>query len=354
MSSYVVKKEQSSNIFQRKIYGSYGKLTFGDIFMGVKTKIMAMCAVLSVIMPLLFINMMAKVLKPIPIEEKKESETRKEKQSLNVSVLDQSGNVVSMEFNDYLLGVLLCEMPADFEMEALKAQAVAARTYALRRLYAGDKHDDAAVCMDSSCCHGYISPKEYQKNGGTKESVERMQTAVEETDSEVLLYQGELIEATYFSCSGGMTEDAVAVWGTEIPYLQSKESPGEEQATHYTDTLQFSKSEISERLGVTLTGDSNTWFKIKSYTDGGGVDVIEVCGVAFTGVEIRKKLNLRSTIFTITAIGDTVTITTKGYGHRVGMSQYGAEAMALQGYGYQEILRYYYEGTDLSRIPANN
>ena len=320
------------------------------------TKIKITCVVLAVVLPIFLAYVMSKLeteprnAKTIEIMEP----AQKKEPVIEIDVVDASGTHIKMNLDEYLLGVLLCEMPANFESEALKAQAVAARTYTLRRSNVEDKHKDATVCMDPSCCHGYTKTADYLKNGGTADSVDKVAKAVNATTGEVLLYQGELIEATYFSCSGGMTEDAVAVWGTDIPYLQATPSPGEEKATYYTDTIQYNKDVIAQRLGVSFQGNADGWFEITEYTDGGGVARINVCGVDFKGTEFRSLLNLRSTIFTITAVGNTVTITTKGYGHRVGMSQYGAEAMALQGNTYQEILAYYYQGTELSRISVNN
>ena len=133
---------------------------------------------------------------------------------------------MEMELNEYLTGVVLGEMPISFELEAQKAQAVVARTYTMRAWYRGGRHDGAAVCTDSTCCQSYISPVDYMSAGGTQSGVDRIYAAVEATGLEVLTYQGELIEATYFSCSGGSTEDAVAVWGTDYPYLRSVDSPG--------------------------------------------------------------------------------------------------------------------------------
>ena len=180
--------------------------------------------------------------------------------------------------------------------------------------------------------------------------IDKMKEAVDKTENLVLMYDGELIEATYFSCSGGRTEAAVSVWGQDIAYLQSVDSPGEEQSANYIDTVSFTAQEFSGRIGLSLQGSPATWIGEITYTDGGGVDKIQIGGVEFSGVQIRQMLNLRSTAFLISAVGDTVTITTKGFGHRVGMSQYGAEAMAAQGKNYRQILEHYYPGTTLQQF----
>ncbi len=266
---------------------------------------------------------------------------------LEIPVLMEDGYVEVMELDTYITGVVLKEMPASFENEALMAQAVVARTYTLKRNSAY-KHDNAAICTDYSCCQAYCSEEDYLKKGGSVDDLQKVRSAVSATENQVLMYNGQLIEATYFSCSGGMTEDAQAVWGENIPYLQAVESPGEEGASHYTDTVRFPADEFSTLLGQQLTGQPGTWIKQVTYTTGGGVDTIVIGGRKYTGIEIRQLLGLRSTAFVMTAVGNTVTVTTKGFGHRVGMSQYGADAMAVNGANYAEILNHYYPGTQLS------
>ncbi len=256
-------------------------------------------------------------------------------------VLQADGNMEKMKLDRYILGVVLAEMPAEFSTEALKAQAVVARTYALKRYYASDKHT-YAVCTDATCCQAYCNPEEKY----SQEAVEKAAQAVEATSGQVLIYDGKLIEATYFSCSGGRTEDAVAVWGGEIPYLQAVDSPGEEGAANYLKSVRFTVQELAGILqNDRLSGD---FIGEITYTAGGGVDTIVIGDVTYTGVEIRRLLGLNSTAFTITALADTVTVTTKGYGHRVGMSQYGADAMARAGNSYTQILDHYYKGAILA------
>lgn len=268
-------------------------------------------------------------------------------------VLMDDGSVEELELDAYLTSVVLQEMPATFETEALKAQAVVARTYTLRRLEGEGKHKNAVVCTKSSCCQGYLTPMDYLDQGGTQELLDKVFTAVMETSGQVIIYDGELIDATYFSCSGGETEDAKAVWGAEIPYLQSTESPGEEKAAHYVDTQKFSLEEFCRCLNIKLAGNPQNWIEKITYTEGGGVDTIFICGQEYKGTALRQKLGLRSTAFVITIVGSTVTITTKGYGHRVGMSQYGADAMAVQGKNYAEILTHYYQGVQLVVYDGN-
>ena len=265
----------------------------------------------------------------------------------------QNGSLTQMDMDAYIAGVLLAEMPASFHQEALKAQAVVARTYALKTNTTGTKHPNRAVCTESACCQGYNTVDEYLARGGTEEGVAKICSAVAATTGQVLTYQGALIDATYFSCSGGRTEDALAVWGTDVPYLQSVDSPGEEKATHYADVLQFTSAEFAECLGIEPSGKPSSWLGAVTYTQGGGVDPIEICGDIYRGTQLRSLLGLRSTAFAMLIVGETVYISTRGFGHRVGMSQYGADAMAVGGSDYCEILSHYYTGAVVSAYPAN-
>lgn len=266
--------------------------------------------------------------------------------SPSVPVRDPDGIRENMELDTYLTGVLLAEMPAEFHEEALKAQAVAARTYTWKAFTTGGKHGDGSVCTDSACCQAYMDGSTYLSRGGTAASVNKVRQAVEATSDFVLAYDGELIEATYFSSSGGSTEAAVAVWGADYPYLQSVLSPEEILA----ETVSYTAEEFRRILGKNLPGNPAEWFGSIDYTEGGGVAVMEICGELYTGVELRSLLGLRSTAFQIQTKDQSIIITTRGYGHRVGMSQYGANAMAEAGSSYQKILQHYYPGTNLIPI----
>ena len=283
---------------------------------------------------------------PVSVPAAALSETMPEGTALPVLV--RAGEEVQEEDLDaYLVGVVLGEMPTDFAPEALKAQSVAARTYAWKAYVTGGKHHDGSVCTQSGCCQAYIDPQQYLEQGGSLEGLAKVRQAVAATSCLVLSYQGELIEATYFSCSGGQTEDAVAVWGTDYPYLQSVESPGEEDAVHYEDVLTYSLQQFQDALGIVLSDPPEQWFSQVEYTNGGGIASVNIGGQSYTGTQLRSLLGLPSTRFSIQVVSDTVTITTNGYGHRVGMSQYGADAMAVSGSSFQEILAHYYPGTAL-------
>lgn len=309
---------------------------------------------LGTVVPSLILNLSVLLLngsaRELPIVESVSEPYAPEKVDRPVSVRLSDGEIETMDMDFYLTGVVLGEMPADFEPEALKAQAVAARTYTAKAVKTGGKHGDGSLCVNPGCCQAYISEDNYLSKGGTEENLQKVRRAVQDTAGRVLTYEGELIEATYFSCSGGSTEDAAAVWGTDYPYLQAVPSPGEEGATHYCDTVCFTKALFEEKTGCTLTGNHSDWFETETYTRGGGIQSMRICGEEYTGTQLRQLLGLPSTAMTITVDEDTIKVVTKGYGHRVGMSQYGADAMAVTGSTYSDILFHYYPGTQLEDL----
>ena len=282
-----------------------------------------------------------------------QSQTAAGQQEITIPVICD-GVLTQMDLEEYLLGVLLAEVPPSFETEALKAQAVAARTFTLWNCTRQGNHTTGGVCTEATCCQGYISPLRYIQQGGTNAQIEKIRSAVAATAGQVVFYEGELILATYFSCSGGITESAMAVWGQDYPYLQSVESPGEEKAAWHSDRKDFTVAEFEQALGISLTGVPGTWFGVITYTSGGGVKTADICGTSFPGTELRTKLDLRSTAFTLSASEQGVTVYTRGHGHRVGLSQYGADAMALAGSDYQTILRHYYPGTTVEMYPSSS
>lgn len=269
--------------------------------------------------------------KSAPVLEKKDNTV--------VLTVEVAGDPTEMTLEDYLTGVLMGEMPASFELEALKAQAVAARTYTLRRMEGGGVLSD-----DPSVCQAFIPPEKASEKLGEnwEELLKKLRTAVRETDREVLTYNGALIAATYFSCSGGRTEPAQAVWGSDIPYLVSVESPGEEEASSYESKLSVPLEEFLETLEIEGPGVSSV-----TYTDGGGVDTMVIGGRTVKGTQMRKLFGLKSTCFSMEITEDTVEFSVLGHGHRVGMSQYGAQAMAEAGKGYRDILAWYYQGVSI-------
>lgn len=266
-----------------------------------------------------------------------------------IKVLSMNGETKMMELESYVTCVILGEVSPEFHEEALKAQAVAARTYTLYCIEVLRKHAGGAVCTDYHCCQSFCEPEKYLDEGGTVQSLNKVKTAVQWTAGEILRYGPDLICATYFASSGGKTEDAEEVWGREYPYLRSTDSPGEEECGYFSKQVRFSPVELQTALGVQLTGKPSSWFGMIKYTVGGGVDLMRIGGRLYTGVELRKLLNLRSTVMAFTATDDTIIIDTKGYGHRVGMSQHGADAMASNGSNYRDILAHYYADTVLDQ-----
>lgn len=266
-----------------------------------------------------------------------------------IQVLLDSGQTVQMELNDYLVGVILAEMSTSFESAALQAQAVVARTYTLKRQQ-DLRHPEGAVCTDFGCCQAYISQENYLDGNGYPQDIEAARSAVETTEDLVVTYDNQVIEATYFHSSGGTTEDAVAVWGVDYPYLQSVDSPGEEEMEHYSQEVYYDRQTLESLLGVTLRGTPDSWIGWKTYTVGGGVDTMYFGGTKYTGTELRSLLKLNSTAFYMDAVEDGIRITALGKGHRVGMSQMGAQAMAMRGNSWQEILLHYYPGTRIDKL----
>lgn len=276
---------------------------------------------------------------PEPQASQQESQTQ-----TWIPVLKKDGRIVAMELEEYVGCVVLGEMPASFDEEALKAQAVAARTYTLRIVAEGDRHN-GAICTDYTCCQEYIEPATYLNYRGTQAHMEKVLSAVRQTAGEVLVYDGELICATYFASAGGLTEDAAEVWGNSIPYLKAVSSP--ESSVYDGEQLSFTKEQLQELLDVELKGSPESWIGTATYTVGGGVDTLRIGDRRYSGVELRSLLGLRSTVFTVTAQQDSIVFETVGYGHRVGMSQYGADAMADSGSSYVQILSHYYSGAVL-------
>lgn len=284
-----------------------------------------------------------------PIATTAPQATEQEQQTEGIWVLTEGEKLQWMQPEEYLTGVLLAEMPTSFDHNALCAQAVAARTYAMKRS-TDRRHPYGAVCTDPACCQAYVDTAVYLDGLGFPEDVDTAREAVEATDGMVLTYQGELIEATYFHSSGGRTEASVAVWGVEYPYLQPVDSPGEEKMEEKDCRFYYSREELEKMLERQLPGSPSGWIGWTTYTVGGGVDTILLAGIEYSGLQLRSALKLNSTVFTVVAEQDGLCFITRGKGHRVGLSQLGAQAMALQGYTWQEILFHYYPGTGIDKL----
>lgn len=265
-----------------------------------------------------------------------------------------NGVPVVLPLEEYLYGVVAAEMPASFETEALKAQAVAARTYTVNRSKSQNKdHPDANVCSDSAHCKAYLTPEELSQKFSENDShLKKIRQAVDSTKNQILVYQGEPISAVFHSTSSGMTENAEDVWGNAVPYLVSVSSEGEEASPRYQETNVFSFREFQQKINagnkkVAFSQEPKNWFADWVRNESGSVKSVSLCNTEFSGVELRSLLGLRSANFTV-EITDMITVTTKGYGHGVGMSQYGANHLAKQGYPYEQILKKYYTGVEIA------
>lgn len=271
-------------------------------------------------------------------------------QRITIPVLMSDDLVVQMDLEEYVRGVVLAEMPASFDPEALKAQAVAARTYSLRRLTLRDKHSEGAICIEPSCCQAWMSDEEYLQDRGDQKALAKITDAVEQTAAQVVTYDGKLAETTYFSCSGGRTESAEAVWDAQIPYLQAVDSPGEEWASVFSQEFYFTQEQFASLLGRSFSGKPAQWLGKVTKTEGNGVQSMVIGGITYSGVQLRKLLGLPSTVFSMTADEEGIYVSARGHGHRVGMSQYGADALAQMGYDYTDILLHYYQGVKIDKM----
>ncbi len=254
----------------------------------------------------------------------------------------QLNRVYEMSLEDYVLCVLRQEVPASFEKEALKSQAVAIRSYALRKIKSGT-HENADVCTSYAHCMAYLSEQNAKEKWGEKFNRfnDKYKQAVNETKNQVLEYDGEVANTVFFAISSGRTENAADVWGGNVPYLISVDSSEDINADGFKSVVEVSQNEFKKTLDIDeiKTGEI-------SRGEGGTVKNIFISGKNFKGSEIRKLFSLRSSNFEIN-VSDSVKFTVKGYGHGVGMSQNGANECAKKGMKYDEILFKYYTGTKL-------
>ena len=286
---------------------------------------------------------------PAPASETVAPGERDSAKTLRVQV---QGEVQEMDMGTYLLGVLRAEMPASFEEEALKAQAIAARTYTLYRIRGGGSanHPNADACDDHTCCKAYLSAEQAASNWGSMAVYyeEKLARAVSETDGEVLLYDGAPILAVFFSSADGSTQGAGDVWMSDLPYLQSVSSPeNEELVPNYYSTASFTAGEFRSLIlqsypDADLSGDAGTWVRDIMRNDSDYVASVTVGGIKMRGNDLRTALSLRSPSFTVEYKDNTFTFHVTGYGHGVGMSQYGANALAKEGYSAEEIVQHYF------------
>ena len=272
----------------------------------------------------------------------------------------KDNTIEELDIDEYLLGVVSAEMPADFEEEALKAQAVVARTYTIYMIeHNKGKHENADICDDSSCCQAWISKGDRlsrwdeEKRDDNWKKIER---AVYSTAGKVATYNGDVIDAFFHSNSGGKTEEVSNVWGGEnLPYLQSVETSGEEAYSQYASEVVLGKSDFEDKIkqkypDFVIDYNNTECIEIIEYTQGNRVKTIKIGNLELSGVEVRSLIGLRSANFVVEISDDNIKFSVKGYGHGVGMSQTGADSMAKQGSNYEEIIQHYYTGVEVTNI----
>lgn len=272
----------------------------------------------------------------------------------------ETGEITEIDLDEYLLGVVSAEMPANFNIEALKAQAVVARTYTIYTImHNGSKHGERAICTSPACCQAWISKEDRMNKWDESEREENWNKIVEavySTKGQIIEYNGEVIDAFFHSNSGGKTEMPVNVWGgSDYPYLQSVETAGEDEYTQYSSEVNISKEELQSKMKEKYNDFSINWnetecIKITEYTDSNRARSVKIGNKIISGVEVRSIFGLKSTNFKIEIEGNNVNFSVIGYGHGVGMSQTGADSMAKSGSNYQEIIKHFYTGVEIINI----
>lgn len=270
----------------------------------------------------------------------------------------ETGEVEEVALDTYLCNVVSAEMPADYEFEALKAQAVVARTYTIYKIQ-NKKHENADICDDSTCCQAWVS-KETRlarwEESQRESNWAKIEQCVNDTKGKIITYEGKPINAFFHANSGGTTELPVNVWGgTGLPYLQVVETAGEEGYTQYSSEVTLSQKELLNKLrtkydDIQINFDDNEDVRILEYTDSNRVKTVKFGNHEISGVETRSLLGLKSTNFEIIKEGETIKFSVKGYGHGVGMSQTGADTMAKEGNNYEDIIKHFYVGVEIKEV----
>lgn len=291
------------------------------------------------IMPLLFRS-------PFQTTKSEDVSTNDNKCEINITVSETEGPI---KLEDYVVGVVAAEMPANFHPEALRAQAIAARTYVLKTTNYGQTEIEPTVAKQV-----FYDQTVRQNNWQSSfdENEQKIREAVKSTEGEVIVYNDELITAMFHSMSNGMTESAKNYSGNDLPYLQPVASTDFQYATNYETTKTFTLNDWNTKLGVRWSLDNVKQLKI-TRNDTGRVDKVSMQDEEWTGRDFRTLLDLRSTDFSIDVRGESIIVTTEGYGHGVGMSQYGADALAKQGLSAEKIVEYYYKNTKIEKISCS-
>ncbi len=281
-----------------------------------------------------------------------------EPEEMTISVYNsKSGEVSEMNFRKYIIGVVAGEMPMEFHSEALSAQCAAAATVARRKLMMGSDESisGAVISTDSAVHQAYLSEEEMRERWGEdfEKYYEKLVKAVDEAIGYGIFYEGQLIDAVYHAVSTGVTEDAVNVWANSESYLKSTDSEGDKLSPKYSsfhcEPFESFQEKMKEK-GVVLGEDKALWISGAEYTDAGTLIKVNIGDGTFSGSEIRDMFSLRSAAVTLSITSEGVNMDVKGYGHGVGMSQYGADYLARQGYSWQEILTHYYSGVNIEKL----
>lgn len=295
------------------------------------------------------------------IQENSVSEEYNYNQYGKVKLLHTETNKIEeLDLDEYVYGVVASEMPASFEIEALKAQAIVARTYTIYKIINNDKkHEGADICDDSTCCQAWISKEDRMKKWDDENKDEywnKIVSAVDSTKGKIITYEGKPINAFFHANSGGKTETPINVWGgSDYPYLQTVATSGEDAYSQYSSEIVISKGDFEKKI-KDVHGNFNIDFskkdciKIEEYTDGGRVKSIKIGNLKLSGVEIRNILGLKSANFEVKTEEDNIVFKVIGYGHGVGMSQTGADSLAKQGKGYEDIIKHFYKNVEIENI----
>lgn len=278
-----------------------------------------------------------------------------------IKVLNTDTGIVSeLDLEEYLLGVVSAEMPASYDIEALKAQAVVARTYTIYTIMNNkDKHGDGVICTSSSCCQAWISKEDRLskwEDSEKEQNWKKIEEAVNSTRGEVIEYNGQVIDAFFHSNSGGKTEVPANVWGgTDFPYLQAVETSGEEAYSQYSSEVCVTKKDFEIKMKERYKDFSIDWkdadsIKIIEYTDSGRIKTIKIGNKNLSGVEVRSIFELKSANFICSIEDNNVKFSVKGYGHGVGLSQTGADSMAKNGANYEVIIKHFYANVEIVSI----
>ena len=297
------------------------------------------------------------------IEENNQIEKYEYSKYKTIKLLHQSTQEVEeIGIDEYLYGVVSSEMPANFEEEALKAQAIVARTYTIYQIINNkSKHENADICDDYRCCQAWISKEDRIAKWNENEAEanwNKIVEAVDSTSGKIIVYNGEPINAFFHANSGGVTESSLNIWGgIDYPYLKSVETSGEQDYTQYNSEVILSKEELVEKLkskyqDINIDFSQEDSIKILEYTTSGRVKTIKFGNKEIAGTEARTLLGLKSTNFTVEIINDNIKFSVTGYGHGVGMSQTGADSLAKFGSNYEEIIKHFY--TDVEIIEVNS